>query len=85
MKARDCNCSHCRVAQALAAGDGVLLYSRAELDAVMGSGVLAGRAVLLDVLHDDECAMEPCSCSPWFSLRPLTALSLTECARRAAS
>ena len=81
MLAADCQCSHCRAAAELDAGRPVLLYTRSDLAALVSSGALAGRAVYLDVLHDDDCPMQPCGCSPWFALRSL-ALSPD---RRAAS
>lgn len=68
-------------ARALDAGRSVMLYSTAELDALMASDVLAGRAIHLLTLHDDPCSPARCVCDPWFVIAPLTALSLEEGAR----
>lgn len=74
MLARDCRCTSCRAALALDAGRPVMLHTKADLDELLGSGALAGRAVYMDVLHDDGCPMEPCTCAPWYVLRSLTDL-----------
>jgi hypothetical protein len=41
-----------------------------------------GKALHVLVLHDNECTMSRCVCSPWFEVRELTAETAIDGARR---
>lgn len=43
-----------------------------ELRAAFGRGEFNGKKISAVIEHDDECRMDPCSCSPSVLVEPLT-------------